>query len=238
MNTNITNNMNTPHVVDLTAANAIAALSAATTESTTTALYSDRTSAAKTASDDEMTIAQSWKNPARTVAINIPATPWKNVEASVAPAYAPLLHAVLESAAKRILKRNVEAYTVVPSALLASLFNEAALLDEATNGASEWLSKEELTQAWEASTTRSRLITNNPKYRASAEYRRAANYYSELILKLAGKTSAYKLEDLDWMVAKLADEDLNTDLGSFILRRVEALRNKPQQAATIDRDIL
>ena len=127
---------------------------------------------------------------------------------------------------------------MTPSTLKAALFNEAALLDEATNGASEWLSKEELTSAWESSVTRQRLIVNNPKYKASAEYRRAANYYAELILKLAGKTSAYKLEDLDWMLAKMADEDLNTEFGSFVARRIEALRNKPQAATTIDRDIL
>lgn len=229
--------MNTANMIDLTADNAVEALNAATTEQAVT-VYSDPSAAAKVATDDEMTITQRWKNPARAIAVNIPATPWSNVEKNVSAAYAPLLAAVLEGAAKRILKRHIEAYSVTPSTLKAALFNEAALLDEATNGASEWLSKEELTSAWESSVTRQRLIVQNPKYKASAEYRRAANYYAELILKLAGKTSAYKVEDLDWMLAKMADEDLNTEFGSFVARRIEALRNKPQQATTIDRDIL
>lgn len=228
----------TATMIDLTSADAVDALANATTEIETVTVYSDPNAATKTAANDEMTIVQRWKNPARAFAVNIPSTPWTNVEKNVSAAYAPLLSAVLESAAKRILKRHIEAYNVTPSTLKASLFTEAAMLDEATNGASEWLSKEELTSAWEASVTRQRLIVKNPKYRASAEYRRAANYYAELILKLAGKTSAYKIEDLDWMLAKMADEDLNTEFGSFVARRVEALRNKPQQAATIDRDIL
>lgn len=230
------NTMNTA-IIDLAAADAVEALNAATTEQAVI-VYSDPSTAAKVAADDEMTITQRWKNPARAIAVNIPATPWTNVEKNVSAAYAPLLAAVLEGAAKRILKRHIEAYSVTPSTLKAALFNETALLDEATNGASEWLSKEELTSAWESSVTRQRLIVNNPKYRASAEYRRAANYYAELILKLAGKTSAYKIEDLDWMLAKMADEDLNTEFGAFVARRIEALRNKPQQATTIDRDIL
>lgn len=230
------NTMNTA-IVDLAAADAVEALNAATTEQAVI-VYSDPSTAAKVAADDEMTITQRWKNPARAIAVNIPATPWTNVEKNVSAAYAPLLAAVLEGAAKRILKRHIEAYSVTPSTLKAALFNETALLDEATNGASEWLSKEELTSAWESSVTRQRLIVNNPKYRASAEYRRAANYYAELILKLAGKTSAYKIEDLDWMLAKMADEDLNTEFGAFVARRIEALRNKPQAATTIDRDIL
>lgn len=230
------NTMNTA-IVDLAAADAVEALNAATTEQAVI-VYSDPSTAAKVAADDEMTITQRWKNPARAIAVNIPATPWTNVEKNVSAAYAPLLAAVLEGAAKRILKRHIEAYSVTPSTLKAALFNEAALLDEATNGASEWLSKEELTSAWESSVTRQRLIVNNPKYKASAEYRRAANYYAELILKLAGKTSAYKIEDLDWMLAKMADEDLNTEFGAFVARRIEALRNKPQAATTIDRDIL
>lgn len=234
---NATNTMNTA-IVDLAAADAVEALNAATTEQETVIVYSDPSTAAKVAADDEMTITQRWKNPARAIAVNIPATPWTNVEKNVSAAYAPLLAAVLEGAAKRILKRHIEAYSATPSTLKAALFNEAALLDEATNGASEWLSKEELTSAWESSVTRQRLIVNNPKYRASAEYRRAANYYAELILKLAGKTSAYKIEDLDWMLAKMADEDLNTEFGAFVARRIEALRNKPQAATTIDRDIL
>lgn len=237
MTTNMADNM-TGNMIDLAADNALQQLDAATTEQEATTVYSDPSAAAKVATDSETTITQRWKNPARAMAVNIPSTPWDNVEKSVDARYAPLLAAVLEGAAKRILKRHIEAYSVTPSTLKTAIFNEAALLDEATNGASEWLSKEELTQAWEASITRQRLIVGNPKYRASAEYRRAANYYAELILKLAGKTSAYKLEDLDWMIAKMADEDLETEFGSFVARRVEALRNKPQQPTTIDRDIL
>ena len=181
---------------------------------------------------------QRWKAPARAVAINISNAPWAALETDGVPEqYRAILSAVLEGAAKSILKRTVESYNIIPATISPALFTSEALIDEATTGASEWMSKEELTEAWNQSATRKALILDNPKYKESAAYRRAANAYAELVLKLAGKTSSYEPEDLDWLLAKFHNDDLNTELGAFMVRRVEMLQRKPQRPA-IDRDAL
>ena len=206
------------------------------TNETTT--YTDPNACARLCADNERTIVQRWKAPARAVAINISNAPWNDLEVNGVPEqYRAILSAVLEGAAKSILKRHVESFNTTPATLSAALFTGDALIEEATSGASEWLSKEELTEAWNASVTRRVMIVENPKYKESAAYRRAANAYADLVLKLAGKTSAYEPEDLDWLLAKFHDADLNTELGAFLVRRVEMLQRKPQRP-TIDRDAL
>ncbi len=203
-----------------------------------TTTYTDPNACARMCADNERTIVQRWKAPARAVAINISSAPWDSLVTDHVPEqYRAILSAVLESAAKSILKRAIESYNTTPVVLSTELFTAEALIEEATSGASEWMSKEELTEAWNASATRKALILDNPKYRESAAYRRAANAYAELVLKLAGKTSAYEPEDLDWLLAKFNEADLNTELGAFLVRRVEMLQRKPQRP-TIDRDAL
>lgn len=203
-----------------------------------TTTYTDPNACARLCAENERTIVQRWKAPARAVAINISNAPWANLETDGVPEqYRAILAAVLEGAAKSILKRTVEAFNVIPATISPALFTSDALIDEATSGASEWMSKEELTEAWNTSATRKALILDNPKYKESAAYRRAANAYAELVLKLAGKTSSYEPEDLDWLLAKFHNDDLNTELGAFMVRRVEMLQRKPQRP-TIDRDAL
>lgn len=203
-----------------------------------TTTYTDPNACARLCAENERTIVQRWKAPARAVAINVSNAPWSNLEADGVPEqYRAILAAVLEGAAKSILKRTVEAFNVIPATISPALFTSDALIDEATSGASEWMSKEELTEAWNTSATRKALILDNPKYKESAAYRRAANAYAELVLKLAGKTSSYEPEDLDWLLAKFHNDDLNTELGAFMVRRVEMLQRKPQRPA-IDRDAL
>lgn len=203
----------------------------------TVATYTDREACALTAKSNERTISQRWKNPARSVSVNIPATPWDQMALEIPETYRPVISAVLESAAKSILKRHVEAYSALPAQLPANIFSFDALMTEAQEGNSDWMSKEELQSAWEQSTTRKMFITN-PNYAANAGYRKAVAYYSDLILKLAGKTSSYKPDELDIIVAKLNEQDAHTELGAFICKRVEQLRNKPARSNDVNIDLL
>lgn len=198
-------------------------------------LSTDAKAARLLCAEGHRTIVQNFRNPARTLAVNISTEAWAPI-ATAPEQFRPLLDAVLESAAKSILKRYADAFTLHPSAIPADLFTPDAIMAEAAGNNSEWLSKEELQTAWEQSATRKQFISN-PNYAANAAYRKAFAYYADLILKLAGKTTAYEPKELDIMVAKLAPADLDTPLGDFIVRRTEALRNKPQRAA-VDMDLL
>ena len=235
----MTMNTNTA-TIDLTAADAVTALAAATAApSEAIATYTDAQQCALVAAGNTSlrTIVQHWRNPSRTVAVNIPNAPFAAAAATVPPAYLPIITAVLEASAKRILKRTIENYNTLPTALSSKLFTNDAIMEEAINGNSEWLTKEELTKAWETSATRQRYIAD-PRYTGNKEFRQAVNYLADLYLKLAGKTSTYKPTELDVMLAKLDDTDMATEFGSFVLRRIEAIKNKPAASQEISLDLL
>lgn len=182
-----------------------------------------------------------FRNPARMAALIIPADAWTVMSEALnsseqARAYAPLLSAVLESAAKSILTKRIGEMSLFPSEIDDAIFSADAILAEATGNNTDWLSKEELTAAWEASATRKAFITN-ANYVSNAGYRKAVDAFRDLIIKLSGKTSQYTESELDKMVAKLDASDLDSELGAFVLRRVEQIRNKPAKAA-FDLDLL
>lgn len=182
------------------------------------------------------TIVVRWKSPARLVAVTIPNDAFTTMRKEVPANYVPLIEATLEDTAKGIIKRFIESHSVTPSSIPDGAFTSAALIEAATISHTDWLTKEELQQLWSASSTRTKLVTD-PRYASSKEYRTAVNYFSELVIKFAGKTSQFKPIELDKVLAKLEADDLQSELGAFIVRRVEALKNKPA-AAEIDLDLI
>lgn len=179
----------------------------------------------------------SFRSPARYAACMVPAAAWEQLAERVSDtSYLSLLSAVLDKAAKSILATRLENTSVFPSTIDDSIFSADAILSEAIGGASEWMNKEELTSAWEKSATRA-SFTNNPRYTGDANYRKAVNAFADMVLKLAGKTTTYKPEECDKILAKLAPADVDTEMGAFIVRRLEQIRNRPQRAE-IDLDLL
>lgn len=190
---------------------------------TTITIHTAPTSATATAT--ERVITARFKNPARSATIVIHATAWNDLS-NVPEQYRPILDAVLENAAKSILSKHLSAYSIWPSTLDAGYFSPSALMDEATSSNNQWLSKEELDAAWRDSVTRKAWVTRSD-YTTSAPFRKAVARYEELILKLAGKTSQFTPDELDLIIAKLSPNDHATELGSFVLRRVDAIQNRP-----------
>ena len=184
----------------------------------------------------QRTIVQRFRNPSRVFAVNISNDAWTRI-AHLDAIYRPLVDAVLYSAAQSILKRFIDNATgMVPSSIPANLFSNDAILEEAAGNNSEWLSKEELTEAWRASATRA-AIYNAQRYANDKPYQRAYTRFEENILKLAGKTTMLQEKEQDAILAKLADADLNTVFGQFIIRRIEAMKNR-KTPTEIDFDVL
>lgn len=174
-------------------------------------------------------IAVSFRAPARYAACIIPADAWQRMAAAVSDAsYKALLDAVLDKAAKSILSARLENMSVFPSEIDDSIFTADAIMSEAVGGASEWLSKEELTSLWEKSTTRTKYV-QSARYVSDAHYRKAVNTFTDMVLKLAGKTTSFTAEECDKILAKFSPEDMDTELGAFIVRRLEQIRSKPQR---------
>lgn len=169
-------------------------------------------------------ITQNFKNPARSAAIVIDGAAWAALD-SVPEQYRALLATVLTNAAKGILKRYVAGFSLIPAAIPASLFTTDALMDEASGANSEWLNKEELVAAWEASATRKAMVSN-PNYAASAPYRKAYEVFKDAVCKLSGKTVSITPAMMNLIVAKLHADDIESDMGLFIVRRIEQLKNK------------
>lgn len=151
-------------------------------------------------------------------------------------AYAGLLDAVLEKAAKDILSATLASFTTWPGEIDAMRFTFDALMEQAAGSNSGWLSKEELAAAWKASATR-KAFYGDARFGSNPAYRKAVAKFEEFILKMAAKNASYKEEELDKILAKIADEDLTGEFGTFIVRRIEQIRNKPT-AAEVDLDLL
>jgi hypothetical protein len=184
----------------------------------------------------QRSITTRFRNPSRSATVVVSTTAWDTMSSQVPAPYASLLGAVLETAAKSILSKRLENMSVWPSSIDSAILTPDAILSEASGANTDWLTREELTFAWEASATRKAFI-NSPSYGSSKAYRQAVEMFKELVLKLAGKTSQYQESELDKILAKMHEDDFNTDFGSFIIKRIEALKNKPAKAA-IDMDIL
>ena len=189
-----------------------------------------------TPSASERLIIVRFKNPARAAAIAIPAEPWERMKREVPMAYAGLLDAVLEKAAKDILSATLSSFTTWPGEIDAMRFTFDALMEQAAGSNSGWLSKEELAAAWKASATR-KAFYGDARFGSNPAYRKAVAKFEELILKMAAKNASYKEEELDKILAKIADEDLTGEFGTFIVRRIEQIRNKPM-TAEVDLDLL
>ena len=184
----------------------------------------------------ERLIIVRFKNPARAAAIAIPVEPWERMKREVPMAYAGLLDAVLEKAAKDILSATLSSFTTWPTEIDAMRFTFDALMEQASGSNSGWLSKEELAAAWKASATR-KAFYGDARFGSNPAYRKAVGKFEELILKMAAKNASYREEELDKILVKIADDDLTGEFGTFIVRRIEQIRNKPM-ATEVDLDLL
>lgn len=184
----------------------------------------------------ERLIIVRFKSPARVAAIAISSDPWNTMRADVPMAYAGLLDAVLEKAAKDILATTLASFTAWPSDIGADRFTLDALMEQASGSNTGWLNKDELAAAWKASATR-KTFYGDSRFGSNPAYRKAVGKFEELVLKMAAKNAAYREEELDKILAKLDDEDLTSEFGTFIVRRVEQIRNKPMNAE-VDLDLL
>lgn len=209
----------------------------ATTAATTNTLtvYTDPKQAPSIAHGQRM-ITTRFRNPSRSATVIITSEAWQRMESEVPATYSGLLGAVLETAAKSILAKRLENMSTWPSTIDGMILTPDAILSEASGANTEWLTREELAAAWDASKTRASFISN-PAYSTNKAYRQAVDMFKELVLKLAGKTSQYQESELDKILVKLHEEDLTSDMGGFIIKRIEQLKNKPAKSA-IDLDIL
>lgn len=211
------------------------------TQATELMIHATAENAGLSATEGQKTIVCRFRNPSRLIAVNIPNDAFTMMQTAVTDkTFQSLLDGVLTEACKAIISRYymsiLESAKTTASFIPAALLTSDEILSEAAGNNSDWMSKEDLTEAWKNSATRASLY-NQEKYTANPAYRRAYTHFEEMVTKLAGKTASYKPEELDVILAKLADADMATPFGGFVLRRIESIKNKPTTSG-IDFDAL
>ena len=108
----------------------------------------------------------------------------------------------------------------------------AAVLLESTGG----MDRAQLERAWIDSKTWQGIIKKEV-YQRDSRARAMADLFKERVLALAGRsTDSISDNDLNIILAKLADEDLNAPVGLFICKRISQIR-KNREVATQELDI-
>lgn len=182
------------------------------------------------------TISVKFNNPVRKYWVQIEPASWTDLD-TVPEQFRQIVDIALDNAAKNIFANYLKAYSVIPSSMPDHILAENEILDAASNDSASWLSREELEQAWKASATRKRIIDTD-RYTKSAEYRKVANMYAELVLKLSGTRINIETEKLDWIIAKMESDDLNSEFGIFVIKRIQKLKMKPQPTKVDNLDII
>ena len=144
----------------------------------------------------------------------------------VPEAFRPLVEACLLSSAEQTLKDYVNA-NENSFEILASCFDQAQLVESFLSSGDSWMSREAFELAFTTSATWKR-ITGNPNFASNKTYQTIAGQYKEALLKLSAKTSYFPAETREKLLAKLEADDLNSEFGGFVLRRMQQMAKKDQ----------
>ena len=202
------------------------------TSATMTTVYSDQQAgktAALVAKPDETTIVIRGRNPSWVAAVNIPRSSLPDT--STVPAeYRPLIDAVLLKATEGLFRALYGTGDLKPASIALAPFTPDNIVAAATATNSDSLTRDELMALWEQSATR-RVLVTNPNYQQNPAYRKAVSYFVEMVGKLAARSNNLTPVELDKILARLEASDLDTEMGQFIVRRVEQLKARPVKQA-------
>lgn len=143
--------------------------------------------------------------------------------------WAEVVNSVLISQASETLKAwrlNNPLASSVPK----SLFTVQQLREDyLAGGAGLSMDKETLEKLFCASATYQGFITSD-KYKFNQQYRTLVDVFKGKIVSLAGRShGALSDSDLDALVAKLADDDLRTQFGVYVVSRTQQIKKKREE---------
>lgn len=152
--------------------------------------------------------------------------------------FRPLIEAILirtlQDALNTWRDNNPLATSIDALSPTASFLSRPNLLTLATEGTkSAWLSSEELTNLFDASSTWKR-VQSSDKYKNEATYRAIASAFRDLVIRLAAKNLTLTEKEQDTVLAKLDESDMASPLGEFVAMRIDKMRNKPVSTLSLD----
>jgi hypothetical protein len=150
----------------------------------------------------------------------------------VPESFRALVESALLSSAEDVLKgfcsENLNSFEVG-----SELFDRTALTESFMNRGSAWLSKKDLELQFTASATWKR-IASRPEFQNNKTYQAVANRFKETVLKLSGKATIVEPDDADKILSKLEDSDLETSFGTFVVSRLESMKNRKTEKIDFD----
>lgn len=127
------------------------------------------------------------------------------------------------------------------STVPASMFTAEQLREDYLAGGSGLsMDKETLEKLYCASATHQQFIQSD-KYKFNAQYRTLVDIFKGKIVALAGRGLVASVTDLDLdkIVVKIHEDDLQTQFGSYVLARIAQLKKKREEEETeVDLDAL
>lgn len=205
---------------------------------TSLAIYSSETAATATASLATLTIAvtrkASTKNnqPRREFFLNIPREILTAPE--VPESFRPLVESLLQATIRKELNDWRDKNPLATEINLSATGIDRATLTESALSASksEWLSSDELRDLFDQSTTWLRIQASD-NYKQSAQYRKIATAFRDMVLKLAAKNLTMPERDRNIILAKMDEQDMQTRLGDFIAMRIDRM-NQRNESTELD----
>jgi hypothetical protein len=177
----------------------------------------------------EVVIACKWKETAKQTpkerAVIVPMEAITVTSAEVSESFKALVEAVLLSTAQDTLKGFINASGDNCFEVPGELFFRTNLVENFLSRDSNWMSKEELELGFTASATWKR-IAGRTEYTTNKAYQNAANSFKDTILKLSGKAVQIPVDRCELLLSKIADEDLVTEFGCFVAKRLQTLKEK------------
>lgn len=142
----------------------------------------------------------------------------------VTEAFRAVVESVLASAASETLKsfvgENPNSFEIPES-----LFTREALCESFLSRADNWMSKEALELGFTKSATWARIVSR-PEFEGNYTYKAQANKFKDAILKLSGKAVQMTPDQCDKILVTLSEDDLETEFGAFVCKRLAALKAK------------
>lgn len=139
--------------------------------------------------------------------------------------WADLVNSVLVQQASDTLK-NWRAGNPDSTMVPAHLFTQSALRESYMMDGSGAITftREQLDSEFSKSATWARIV-GSAMYKQNPQYRSIASVFKEKILALAGRShGSITDEDLDKILAKLEESDLESSLGAYVVRRIQKIK--------------
>lgn len=147
----------------------------------------------------------------------------------VPASFRPLVESLLLATLKKELNEWRDANQLAAELPLATPFMTRAALTElaVTASKSDWLSSDELRDLFDSSATWARIQASN-NYKQHAQYRKIAQAFRDMVLKLAAKNLSMPEKDRDIILAKMDAQDMETRLGDFIAMRIDKMNQRKE----------